>query len=238
VSDDRPGILFDVDGTLVDSNYLHTLAWSRAFAEIGEWAPMNAIHRLVGMGGDRLAPEVLGHDSPGAADGHSRHYAELLGETRAFPGAADLLRRAHGAGLVVVLATSAPREELDASRQAIDADDGIDAVTTKDDVESSKPAPDIFQAALEAGGVDPARALVVGDSVWDVRAARAAGLGCVGVESGGFSSSRAVRGRRPPRLPGRGRDRRPAVHRAPGLPRAWRRRAERGRRAGRPLGGL
>lgn len=129
VSDGRPGILFDVDGTLVDTNYLHTVAWSRAFRDIGEWAPMHAIHRLVGMGGDRLAPEVLGHDSPGAADGHSRYYAELLGETRAFPGAADLLRRAHRAGLVVVLATSAPNEELDASRQAIDADDAIDALT-------------------------------------------------------------------------------------------------------------
>lgn len=183
----RPGLLFDVDGTLVDTNYLHTLAWSRAFREVGEWAPMNAIHRLVGMGGDKLVPEVLGHDSPAAAAARSGYYQELLSEVRAFPGAADLLRRAHSVGLAVVLATSAPSDELDAVRQVLAADDAIDAVTTKDDVESSKPAPDIFQAALQVGGVDPALALVVGDSVWDVRAARAAGLGCVGVETGGFS---------------------------------------------------
>jgi HAD superfamily hydrolase (TIGR01509 family) len=185
--DNRPGLLLDVDGTLVDSNYLHTLAWSRAFREVGEWAPMNAIHRLVGMGGDNLVPDVLGHASPAASDARSRLYQPLLEEVRAFPGAADLLHRAHDAGLVVVLATSSPSEELDVVRKILDADDAVDAVTTKDEVESSKPEPDIFRAALDAGGVDPSRALVIGDSVWDVEAARAAGLGFIGVETGGFS---------------------------------------------------
>ncbi|MDQ6947567.1 MAG: HAD-IA family hydrolase, partial [Actinomycetota bacterium] len=101
--------------------------------------------------------------------------------------AAALLRQAHDAGLAVVLATSAPADELDAVRHVLDADDAIDAVTTSDDVEASKPAPDTFCAALRAGCVDSARALVIGDSVWDIQAARAAGLGCVAVESGGFS---------------------------------------------------
>ena len=95
--------------------------------------------------------------------------------------------RAHDAGLAVVLATSSPADELDAVRKILDADHVIDAATTSDDVEASKPGPDIFLAALDAGQVDPAMALVVGDSVWDVQAARAAGLGCIAVETGGFS---------------------------------------------------
>lgn len=183
----RAGVLFDVDGTLVDTNYLHTLAWWRALVDVGEWAPMNAIHRLVGVGGDQLVPRLLGRDAPAAAEQRARRYHELLGEVRAFPHAADLLRLIHDTGTVVVLATSSPRDELDVARRALDADGSIDAVTTKDDVEQSKPAPELIDAALEAGGVDRARAVTVGDSVWDVQAARAAGVGCVGVETGGFS---------------------------------------------------
>ncbi len=183
----RSGVLFDVDGTLVDTNYLHTVAWSRALADAGEWAPMNAVHRLVGMGGDQLVPELLGHDCPAAIAARPGRYRELQGEARAFPGAADLLRALHDAGVAVVLATSAPDDELDPLLALLDVDDAIDGRTTADDVEHSKPEPDIVRAALEAGAVDPKQALFVGDSVWDVRAARAAGVGCVAVESGGFS---------------------------------------------------
>jgi HAD superfamily hydrolase (TIGR01509 family) len=180
-------VLFDVDGTLVDSNYLHTLAWSRALSDAGEWAPMNAIHRLVGMGGDQLVPRLLGHDSETAREARPGRYRELMGEVRAFPGAAELLRSLHDLGVVVVLATSSPQDELDAALRKLDAGPAVDAQTTKNDVEESKPAPDLFEAALQAGDVDPGRALVVGDSVWDVDAASAAGLKCVGVETGGFS---------------------------------------------------
>ncbi len=183
----RPGILFDLDGTLLDTNYLHTLAWSRALADCGEWAPMHAIHRLVGMGGDQLVPRLLGRDVPELHDARARRYRELLPEVRAFPGAARLLRAVHGAGVAVVIATSAPADELDAARRALAADDALDEVTSADDAPVSKPAPDLFEAALRRGGIDPARALVVGDSVWDIEAAEAAGLGCVGLESGGFS---------------------------------------------------
>ncbi|MCU1459574.1 MAG: HAD-superfamily hydrolase, subfamily variant 3 [Actinomycetia bacterium] len=183
----RPGVLFDVDGTLVDTNYLHTLAWSRAFAEVGEWAPMKAIHRHIGMGGDQLVPDVLGHDCPEAHEARERHYRELMGEAKVFPGARELLRRLHDDGLTVVLASSAPGSELEAMMDLLDAGDAIDATTSSSDADRSKPAPDIFQAAMRAGNVDRERALVVGDSVWDVQAARAAGLACVGVESGGFS---------------------------------------------------
>lgn len=105
----RSGILFDVDGTLVDTNYLHTLAWSRAFADAALWAPMNAIHRLVGMGADHLVPRPVGHDGPEATAARTFHYQELIGEGRAFPGARELVTAVHNLGLVTSLATSSPR---------------------------------------------------------------------------------------------------------------------------------
>jgi HAD superfamily hydrolase (TIGR01509 family) len=184
----RSGVLFDVDGTLTDTNYLHTLAWSRAIDDVGEWAPMNAIHRLVGMGGEQLIERLFGRELPGVSEARGRRYRELIGEARTFPGAADMLRHLHRSGVCVVLATSAPGEELEVMRRLLDADRSVDAATSADDVERAKPAPDVFLAALRAGDVDPERALVVGDSVWDVQAARAAGLGCIGVETGGFSA--------------------------------------------------
>lgn len=183
----RPGVLFDVDGTLLDTNYLHTVAWSRALRDAGEWAPMNAIHRLVGMGGDQLLPELLGRMNDKAKARRADHYRPLMADARVFPGAGDLLRRCHDEGLLVVLASSAPVDELTELRKLLDADDAIDAATTADDAEKSKPAPDIFLAAMERAGVDPGRAVVVGDSIWDIQAARSAGLACVAVETGGFS---------------------------------------------------
>jgi HAD superfamily hydrolase (TIGR01509 family) len=183
----RAGVLFDVDGTLVDTNYLHALAWSRALRDVGEWAPMNAIHRLVGMGGDQLVPELLGRDRPEASTARAGRYRELLGDVEAFPAAGDLLRHLHLHGVAVVLATSSPADELAPVLRLLDAEDAIDAQTTADDVQQSKPAPDVFVAAMQAGAVDPARALAVGDTIWDVRGARAAGIGCIGVETGGFS---------------------------------------------------
>ena len=183
----RPGVLFDVDGTLCDTNYLHALAWSRALRDSGEWAPMNAIHRLVGMGGDQLVHRLLGHDSPEAIAARPRFYQELVGDVRAFPRAADALREVKKHGLLVVLATSAPDDELEILRKVLNADDAIDGQTSADDIERSKPDPEVFLTAMRQYHIDPRRALAVGDSVWDVEAARAAGIGCLGVESGGFS---------------------------------------------------
>ncbi len=183
----RPGVLFDVDGTLVDTNYLHAVAWARAFRDAGEWAPMNAIHRLVGMGGDQLVPRVLGHESPDAVAARPQRYQELAGDIRPFPRAAELLRQIHNCGLAVVLATSAPADELQTLRQTLDADDAIDGQTTADDIGQSKPAPEVFLTAMAKCDVDARQALVVGDSIWDVEAARAAGVGCITVETGGFS---------------------------------------------------
>jgi HAD superfamily hydrolase (TIGR01509 family) len=183
----RAGILFDLDGTLVDTNYLHTLAWARALLDVGEWAPMNAIHRLVGMGGEQLVPTLLDREVAGASDARARRYEELMSEVRSFPGAAELLGQAHDAGLAVVIATSSPGDELEPALTALRAGRVIDLVTSADEVSNSKPDPEVFVEAMRAGSIDPAVALAVGDSVWDVRAARAAGIGCVAVETGGFS---------------------------------------------------
>ncbi len=185
--DRRAGVLFDVDGTLLDTNYLHALAWARALADTGAWAPMNAIHRLVGMGGDQLVPRLLGHPCPEAIAAHSRRYEELSGDIRAFPAAAALLRQVHDRGVAVVLASSAPDNEMQVLRMALGADDVIDGQTTADDIRDSKPAPEVFLTAMERFSIDPRRALAVGDSVWDVQAAQSAGIGCLAVESGGFS---------------------------------------------------
>jgi HAD superfamily hydrolase (TIGR01509 family) len=184
----RAGVLFDVDGTLVDTNYLHALAWSRALIDVGEWAPMNAIHRLVGMGGDLLVERLLGHPDEAAEEARALRYEELIGEARTFPGAAELLRRVHDEGIVVVLASSSPREDLDAMIELLGVGGAIDATTSADDIAQAKPEPDVFRAAIDAGAIDRERCLAVGDSIWDVQAARAAGIGCIAVESGGFSA--------------------------------------------------
>jgi HAD superfamily hydrolase (TIGR01509 family) len=183
----RPGVLFDVDGTLADTNYLHTVAWSRALQDAGEWAPMNAIHRLIGMGGDQLVPSLLGHGSKAATEARPSRYQELMDEARIFPGAHDLLWRLHHEGLAVVVATSAPDDELGPLLELLDADEAIDATTSADDVASSKPDPEVFLKAMTIGAIDPERALALGDSIWDIQAARAAGIGCIAVETGGFS---------------------------------------------------
>ena len=183
----RPGVLLDLDGTLVDTNYLHTLAWSRAFADAGEWAPMNAIHRLVGMGGDQLVAELLGHEDPQIAKSRTSHYQDLLPEARAFPGASELVHAIHSLGLSAVLATSSPADELNAVMSLLSITDVLDGRTTADDVEQAKPSPEVFCTAMESSGLDPSRTLAIGDSVWDVESARSAGIACIAVESGGFS---------------------------------------------------
>ena len=183
----RPGVLLDVDGTLVDTNYLHTVAWSRGFADLGEWVPMHAIHRLVGMGGDQLVEELLGGPREGASDAWRRRYDELLGDVRAFPGAADLVRGLRDLGLVVVAATSSPADLLDRHLEIAGIADLFDAVVTADDVSNAKPDPAVFLTAMDRASIDPRRAIAVGDATWDVRAARAAGIACIGLETGGFS---------------------------------------------------
>lgn len=182
-----PAVIFDVDGTLVDTNYLHTLAWARAFREAGETVSMSAIHRLIGMGSDQLVEELIGHESDQASEGHSRHFKALMEEIQAFPSAAEILAEVHRRGAKVVLASSASDHELDAMVNAVQPPEGcVDHVVKKDDVEESKPAPDIFGVALDAVEMEPERVLVVGDTVWDVKAAAKCGLRVVAVLTGGI----------------------------------------------------
>jgi HAD superfamily hydrolase (TIGR01509 family) len=181
-------VLFDIDGTLVDTNYLHVLAWRRVFLEHDEPEVTAArIHRLVGMGSDELLETLFGRPRPELKPERARYFDALKGEIRAFPRAADLLRAVHDRGARVVLATSAEKSDLEALLKAIDADDAIDAVTSAGEVDAAKPAPDLFCVALEEAGTAPEATVVVGDTVWDVQAASRAGLRCVGVTSGGIS---------------------------------------------------
>jgi HAD superfamily hydrolase (TIGR01509 family) len=180
-------VLFDIDGTLVDTSYLHTVAWWQAFRDAGHEVPMREIHRAIGMGSDKLVPHLIGRDDDDLSTAHSHHYAPYLERLVAFDGAADLLRACHDRGLTVVLATSAQDWQLDRLRRSIGADDVIDHVTGASDVEASKPSPDIVNAALAASGVGPDDAVMVGDTKWDVEAAAKAGVRCVAMTTGGWS---------------------------------------------------
>jgi HAD superfamily hydrolase (TIGR01509 family) len=186
--DARPtAVLFDIDGTLTDTNYLHVLAWRRAFLDAGEDIASARIHRMIGAGGGVLLRELAGEERDEIKDGWSRHFDVLKPEIRAFPGAADLLRAVATKGPKVVLATSSEPEDVEALRAAIDADDAIHAVTSAGDVDEAKPSPEVFDAALEEAGVTAADALVVGDTKWDCEAAAKAGLRTVGLLCGGIS---------------------------------------------------
>jgi HAD superfamily hydrolase (TIGR01509 family) len=186
----RAGILFDVDGTLVDTTYLHAVSWWQAIRRYGHDVPMAEIHRAVGMGSDNLLNHLLGDAAdPKIADAHDELYQPWWPQLRPLPGAADLLRSCAERGLAVVLASSAKEEELGALRRIIDVDDVIAAATSSASAEHSKPAPDILQAALDQSGVDARRSVFVGDSVWDVDAAARLDIPCIGLTCGGTSAA-------------------------------------------------
>jgi beta-phosphoglucomutase-like phosphatase (HAD superfamily) len=161
-------VLFDIDGTLTDTNYLHTLAWRRAFLDAGLDVPSSRIHRMIGAAGEVLLRELAGEEREDIKDGWRRHFAELKPEIRALPGAADLLGAVAARGPKVVLATSSEEDDVDDLRAALGADAVVDAVTTAGDVDQAKPDPEVFARALGSVGVDAPRAIVVGDTGWDV----------------------------------------------------------------------
>jgi len=181
----QPAVLFDIDGTLVDTNWFHTVSWWRAFRDVGEDVPMSRIHPLIGMGSDQLVERLIGHDSEEATEAHSKRYEPFKDEITAFPKAAELLKEVAKRGALVILATSSNEEDVERLQEAVGAGDAVDHVISKGDVEASKPAPDIFEAALEQMDLDPDRTMVVGDTAWDVRAAKELGLPTVGVLTGG-----------------------------------------------------
>lgn len=182
-----PVAFFDLDGTLLDTNYLHTWAWSRALAEAGVTATMAQIHRLIGRDGDDLLTEITGSPDDQISEAHTRIFAELGDEIRPLPGAVDLLKVVHQRGMQVAIVTSAGKAELDLLLGALACDDEIDEVVHGEDVSSAKPAPDIYRHALETTGAEVGRALALGDTVWDIQAARGAGLACVAVGTGGIA---------------------------------------------------
>jgi HAD superfamily hydrolase (TIGR01549 family) len=186
-------VLLDVDGTLVDSTYLHALAWARAFRAHDLTPPWWRIHRTVGMGGDLLVGEVCGEDVEHRLGDRLRsewadRYRELLPEVRPLPGAPELVDAIRSAGLRVALASSGAAEFTDAALDILGMTrDDFAAVTSAEDVDRSKPHPDILGTALEASGGE--HALLVGDTVWDVESAARLSAACVAVRTGGFSEA-------------------------------------------------
>ena len=185
-----PVAILDVDGTLVDTNYHHTLAWYRAFRRYGITLPMWRLHRHVGMGGDKYVAALAGDDVESRYGDElraewQRLFDELLREVAPVDGARELVVDLKDRGHEVVLASSAVREHFDAFVDKLQVRDLVDSSTTKDDVEASKPDPDLVDAALaKARGAD---AVMVGDTPWDVEAARRAGVATICVITGGFS---------------------------------------------------
>lgn len=186
-----PAVLFDIDGTLVDSNYLHVHAWLRAFDAEGLPADGWRIHRCIGMDGTTLVrtlAEDAGQDVlDRLKDRHSEFYKDNSALLALLPGARDLLRWVAAQGLQVVLATSAPEDELSMLREVLDCEEVISAVTSSEDVDTAKPKPDIVQVALDRAGVSAQDAVFLGDAVWDCEAAKRAGVASIGLQSGGVS---------------------------------------------------
>jgi HAD superfamily hydrolase (TIGR01509 family) len=184
--------ILDVDGTLVDSNYQHAIAWYRAFREQDLTPPVWRVHRHIGMGGDQLVAAVAGGEverSAGDAirEAEKRLYAELIDEVRPFEGARELLEALKGRGHTVVLASSAKEDEVEHYLDLLEARELADSWTTSADVEQTKPAPDLISVAMRMAGT--LSAVMVGDSTWDIEAARRAELKTVAVLTGGFSEA-------------------------------------------------
>jgi HAD superfamily hydrolase (TIGR01549 family) len=187
-----PAAILDIDGTLVDTNYHHAIAWFRAFRQHGEALPVWRIHRHIGMGGDQLVESLCGErveeekgDDIRAAE--KALYMALIDEVEPFAGARELIHELKERGHAVVLASSAKPDEVDHYLDLLDARDVVDAWTDSGDVEATKPEPDLVHAAKDkAGGGD---AVMVGDSTWDCEAAGRAGIQTVAVLTGGFSEA-------------------------------------------------
>ena len=185
-----PAAILDIDGTLVDTNYQHAVAWFRAFRQHGVVMPCWRIHRHVGMGGDQLVAALAGEDFDAEHGDDVRAaetalYLSLIPEVEPLEGSRELIEELKRSGHAVILASSAKRQELEHYLDLLDARELADDWTDSSDVEQTKPHPDLVRAAIEkAGGGE---AVMVGDSVWDCEAAENAGIQSIGVLTGGFS---------------------------------------------------
>jgi HAD superfamily hydrolase (TIGR01509 family) len=187
-----PVAILDVDGTLVDTNYHHAIAWYRAFRQHGIVLPLARIHRHIGMGGDQLVAALAGEGTEEREGDELRTaetalYLALIEEVEPFRDARELIVDLRGRGAIVILASSAKANEVDHYLDLLDARDIADAWTTSADVESTKPAPDLVNAALEKSGASAENAFMVGDTPWDCTAAQDAGVPTHTVLTGGFS---------------------------------------------------
>jgi HAD superfamily hydrolase (TIGR01509 family) len=183
--------ILDIDGTLVDTNYQHAIAWYRAFRAHGLTLPIWKIHRHIGMGGDQLVAALAGDDfeaehGDAVRDAEEGLYGELIGEVEPMDGARELIIGLRESQDSVVLASSAKQDEVDHYLDLLDAREIVDDWTTSADVESTKPEPDLVQAALEKVGADGG--VMVGDTTWDVEAAKRAGVETLAVRTGGFGA--------------------------------------------------
>jgi HAD superfamily hydrolase (TIGR01549 family) len=181
--------IVDVDGTLVDTNYHHTLAWYRSLRDHDVTVPIWKLHRHVGMGGDKYVAAVAGDEVEERLGDELRGrweeiFEEMIPEIAPLPGARELLVALKERGLTVVIATSSIQKHLDAFLDLLDARDVVDDWTMKDDVEQSKPEPDLVRAALDKAGTG--EAFMIGDTTWDVESARKAGIPTICVLTGGF----------------------------------------------------
>ncbi|MGY1673658.1 HAD family hydrolase [Geodermatophilus sp. SYSU D00710] len=189
--DKRPGVLFDVDGTLLDTNYLQVLAWWQGFRDTGhDDVSMADCHRSIGIASEELVVHLLGDEATDVeevSEAKNRRYEPLRELVTPFPRVDDLLAACRDRGLAVVLATSGKESDLEWMVPAIGGEDVVDGTTCSADVESAKPAPDLLLTAVEAHGLDASRTVVVGDTVWDVQSAQDAGLPCIALTCGGIS---------------------------------------------------
>lgn len=186
-------IFFDIDGTLIDTNDMHVVAWEEAFAGVGEAFARHVIHDQIGKGTDMLVPALLPELDTAAVerlgDAHGEIFkAKFLNEAKPFADAHDLLSYAHCSGQQVILASSASQAELDHYVALLDAGDLVSAMTCSDDVKQTKPAPDIFATALaKLQDIGAEEVIVVGDTPYDMQAANKAGIAAVALRSGNFS---------------------------------------------------
>lgn len=183
-------IVLDVDGTLVDSNYHHALAWWPALRQHEYLVPAARIHRAIGMGGDRLVAAVAGDDVESDAgdrirDSWENYYDEVLGEIGPLPSARELLVELRNRGFDIALASSGIPRHTQHAVDVLQADDTASTTTTSADAEASKPDPELLLTALDR--VDSEHAVMVGDSVWDLRSGHEAGIPVIGVLTGGFA---------------------------------------------------
>ena len=186
-------VLLDIDGTLIDSNDAHARAWVDAGAELGYRIQYEDVRPLIGMGGDKVMPQLIGIESDSReGKAFSERRTEIFTERylpkiEAFPGTRELVERIRGAGLKVVIATSASRKEMKKLLKTAGVEDLIDGATSSSDADASKPAPDIVDAALEVAGVGADSAVMLGDTPYDVAAAGRAGVDIIGFRCGGWT---------------------------------------------------